>query len=349
MFVARAVHSPDPLEVDEQVEARYRQLVEERDEEDLIREQIRAELESARGRPAADKAAEAEEVARRAAKPDIRKRVIALYKDKLGKDITSERLLVKPGRGVKLHFSGLRRPSDLKQMLQIRYRLRPIRQPRSGTLISGWAISGLAAWTQTDPADAAASAPIPPQAIREDGTLTLFYTNHAMSPSSVNLKLNEISVYYTVGTFAGNLARAGVLVALRLMFVAALGLMLAVFLSLPVTCMACLVLLKITVMGHFIMEATNLAPYASSDPLVFEYFVHYLVRLFFMPMPFMPLMSSPNEALVDGRIIGWLVSAANVSMSNPIEASSSRLVGVSGMGSGGGTGLVASTVARIWA
>ena len=226
-----------------------------------------------------------------------------------------------------LRFSGLTRPRDPKQKLQLRYRLRAVRRPRSGTLVSVWAISGMAAWTQTDSADTASSAPIPPQAIREDGTLTLFYSNSRYSPSAVNLKLNDISLYYPVASFEANLLRAGLLVGQRLMFLAALGLLFATFLSFPVTCMACLVLLVIGVMGHFIVEATNLAPYASAGPGAFDYFSHWLVRIFFKVMPQLPLMGSPGDALVDGTNIGWLEVGAEFLTGTGVRALAALLLG----------------------
>jgi len=314
VFTARVMHRPEPIDIDKVVEQRWTQIIEETGEDALVQQAIRMDLRSLQGIKQDEAIDEdrrreiEEEVVRRSADPDVRNDIIGKLREKMRQTVTAERLLVKPGRtSAVLRFSGLQRPSDPRQTLQFRYRLRPVKSPRSGTIKGQWVLSqspGYRPRYRDDPAESGSARMIPAWAIAPDGTLTLFYLTHPDTPTDVNLKLNEISLYYKVGSFEGNLLRATLMVALRLLFLAALAVLLGLFLSFPVAALTCAILLVIALMGGFILKATDVG-LAPGGPDALDYFSYYLVRGVFRILPQLPIVDSPSEELVDGANIAW--------------------------------------------
>jgi len=330
VFAARASHRPRPIVVKGEVQRQYDRLIEERGAEALVREQIKAELEAERGRAVEGPAAE-REIAERAADPDRRKRVLDAVKDELRTRIAEARMIVPPGlQRLPLVFEDLEGPAWGGDVVQLRYTLHPLPRPgeaKPETVTSTWQFSGrngaFASVMRTDAADTASSF-----LIASDfavGTLTVNYLNYPYSRNPVKLKLDEVSLLYPVATFEASFARGMLLVLMRLMFLAALGVLLGVFLSFPVACLTAGVLLTIGVMGGFILEATEIHAY--TDASGFDYFSHYLVRGLFHVFPRLPLVGSPAEALVAGTNTGWTRVGEEVVKGTGVRALAALLVG----------------------
>ena len=118
----------------------------------------------------------------------------------------------------------------------------------------------------------------------------------------VKVKPDEIGLYQQVGSFEGNISRAGLVILSRLMFLAAAAVMFGVFLSFPIACLACLLVFSLGMMSAFLFDATRIVPAAS--PGAFDYFSHHLVRGIFIFIPTFSGTSAVN-ALVDGVNISW--------------------------------------------
>ncbi len=333
VFAARAAHKPDPFQVKKAAERRYDRLVEERGADALIREKIRNDLARARRGPAEDTPAEDAEVERRLRDPELRKQIVADFKSDLEKQLAEELQIVRPGRGLRLRFSGLSPASGRGQTVQVRYRLRPIRGGSLGqeaTLHSNWRFlhPEIPAWPiqRTDPKDQATSIMVGSEGIAADGTLTLIYVNDPRTRTAVKLDPADVTVLQAVATFEGSFLRANLLILIRLAFLAAAGVLFAGFLSFPVACLSCMILLLIAVMSNFILEATALSPRAA-DPSAFDYYSHYLVRGMFKLLPQLPLASSPADALVDGTNIGWAAVATEAGTGAGLRALAAVVVG----------------------
>ncbi|MEM9019736.1 MAG: ABC transporter permease [Planctomycetota bacterium] len=77
------------------------------------------------------------------------------------------------------------------------------------------------------------------------------------NPIQLNGKDATVEVFYRTGSFGGNLAKAMLVLWLRLCFLAALGLVAGALLSFPVATLLCLILLIMSVFSGYITEAVN--------------------------------------------------------------------------------------------
>lgn len=319
IFTARAEHHPEPIDVSDEVKRRFDRLAEEKGIDELIRGRVMRELESQQrssGREAPIDPRRLDQLLRDA---PTRERITDQIQQDLTKQIIDEKQLIKPGGSMRLTFKGLKLPRGITEPLQLRYRLRPINIPESRLLKSRWQIenpqTGLGAYMhRDDSAETVSSFTFSPEfttydgkrtpVVSDDGTLTVYYINYP-SPdwnTPVKLKPQEVAVLYRVGSFGGNLARATVLALLRLMFLAAAGVLFGVFLSFPVACLACLMALGIGTMSGFIQDATRIPVYTGANPTAWNFFCHYLTEFVFF---FLPAFSQtdPGEAIVGGTLI----------------------------------------------
>jgi len=308
IFTARARHPVDPFDIEDIFKQRYERLVQERGVDYLIRQQIRRSIRQQRIAREGSEVVTDAEVEKAFAHPEIRQKALEELKQAFRKQILEEIQQVRPGQSLRLTFSGLKLPPDSDEMVQIRYRLRPLRTPQSRMLKTTWAIEhpkrGLVGViTRNDSTETTCSLLVSLDAIYE-GTLTLTYFNTPEPGKLTTVKLppREMAAYYRVGTFEGNLIRAALLILLRLMFLAAAGVTFGVFLSFPVACLCCLLVLGLGVMAGFIQDATRLPTYTTKPPGLHRYFTHYLAQGVFLFLPSFA-RTSPVDALVDGEII----------------------------------------------
>ena len=117
---------------------------------------------------------------------------------------------------------------------------------------------------------------------------------------TLTISPNDVSILSAVGSFGWNFARAMLLVLCLLAFLAALALLAGSFLSFPVACLACFVLLVVGLTASFILKSTE----AQLDTNPLGGMSYYAARavLFFLP-DF--ASASPTEALVEGLWIPW--------------------------------------------
>ncbi len=328
LFKARAAHHPQLPDVDDQVNAEYRELVEEKGEDNVVREHIRLQLDQESGAPR-EKAAREAEIARRASDFELRKQIVASIRQGIRTRLKDQQQLVRPGEALRLEFQGLSRPVEAGQTVQLRYRLHAMKRPGSGTLISRWVFRTSQAEGEllhTDSVDAASSVMLLSRAIGEDGLLTLIYQNYTPGDVAVKLKPEDVTLYYPVATFEGNLLRSTLVVALRLAFLAAAGVLLGSFLSFPVAAFSGMALLLFGIMGDFILEATKLSPYQPGGAGAFDHFSHWLARGLFAVVPRAPLMGWPSDALAHGVNVGWQRLGRELAIGTGLRAAAGLLV-----------------------
>ncbi|MCD6378647.1 MAG: hypothetical protein J7L99_07350 [Planctomycetes bacterium] len=157
---------------------------------------------------------------------------------------------------------------------------------------------------RTDLPDTTSSFMISPQVVSDEGKTIICFINASTDKEKtiIQLKPQEAKLYQHIGSFEGNIFRAGLVILSRLIFLAAAGVLFGVFLSFPITCLACLMVFSLGMMSAFLFDATRIVPAAS--PGAFDYFSHYLVRGIFI---FIPTFSGTSavDALVDGVYIPW--------------------------------------------
>ena len=336
VFTARAARQPDPLNVEAILKREMDWQFERFGKDQLIQDFVRQEMiRASRDRT---KSPSDEEVKRRAARPEVRRRVLEEIRRQTRKRILEQLRVVQPGGAFPLSFSGVRAP-PADQSLQLRYKLRPLRRPDSGLIKSFWYVrnpeNGLQAGDlRDDPVDAASVYEIDPRLVTSKGNLYVMYRNDPSNTTAVKVVPDDIHLMYRVGGFGGNVLRAGAVMMIRLAFLAAVGILFGSFLSFPVAALASLVVLFTGLMGDFVQEATKLPRYTTPDAL--DYLSFVLARGAFLLLPKLPVLSSPAEALRNGTIISWQDLSAELALDPRIwnGSASSALKMVLGVGTG---------------
>ena len=307
VFAARAAVRPDPLDVESAVQAKLQQSFDESGKENLIREAVRADAIQQRQAVGGDPSVTDAELERLAADPEVRRRVLDRLTEEIRKAERDRRLLVAPGRGVRITFSGL--PARQEGSLQLDYRLQPVKQGVEA-VYSMWVVQRpdtgetLPPLWRTDATDTGSTLSIPAQAVAPNGTLTLVYLNDVRTGSPVKVSDANLSLYYRIGGFEDNFLRALGIAMLRLVFLAAAGVLAGVCLSFPMAVLTGMVVLTVGIMGPFILESTRLLP--GDDASAFDLYCHYATKVVFYLVPHTPVFSSPSDELADGV---WISAA----------------------------------------
>ncbi len=113
---------------------------------------------------------------------------------------------------------------------------------------------------------------IPKSAINKDGVLFLRLVNLSTRDTLMFEGEDSIELLYGIGTFGWNLFRALCIIWCRLAFLAALGLLTSSFLSFPVACVACFIILLVAIGHGFLADSIqwiNKGPSAEKDALWF--------------------------------------------------------------------------------
>jgi hypothetical protein len=135
--------------------------------------------------------------------------------------------------------------------------------------------------------------------VADDGYLAVVFLNAPLSDTTVIFPLEEgLEVLYKADTFTANYIRAVLFILLRLIFLAALGLLASSFLSFPVSILLCLVVFFTANFSGFILES-------------FEYLGENVSDVY--SFTFAPLMRAlpqfdkfnPSKYLVSGGLMSW--------------------------------------------
>lgn len=155
-------------------------------------------------------------------------------------------------------------------------------------------------------------------AISEDGELVVTFVNtdpvdpkRTWPADVVFAGDGSLEVLYPVGAFEPNLIRGLAMMLIQMLFLAALGLCAASLLTFPTACLACLLILAASSGVNYLLEAMtwtykdNTAAVSHGVTLV----TGPAVTLFLKSIPDLGTYS-PSDAMVDGRVVAWSLSAA---------------------------------------
>jgi len=140
---------------------------------------------------------------------------------------------------------------------------------------------------------------VPADVVADDGYLAVVFVNVPLNDTTVIFPLEQgLEVLYKADTFTANYARAVLFILVRLIFLAALGLLASSFLSFPVSILLCLVVFFTANFSGFILES-------------FEYLGENVSDIY--SYTFAPLMHvlpqfdkfNPSRYLVAGRLMSW--------------------------------------------
>ncbi|HUT28754.1 MAG TPA: ABC transporter permease [Sedimentisphaerales bacterium] len=144
---------------------------------------------------------------------------------------------------------------------------------------------------------------VPADVIAPDGYLAVGFLNPPLNQTVVIFPLEGgLEVLYKADTFTANFIRAVLLVLLRLIILAALGVLASTFLSFPVALLLCMVIFFTANFSGFVLESFD---YLSENiSSIYKYTLRPIIHL-------LPQFDkyNPTKYLVGARLLGWPVLA----------------------------------------
>ncbi|RPI64438.1 MAG: ABC transporter permease [Planctomycetaceae bacterium] len=150
-----------------------------------------------------------------------------------------------------------------------------------------------------DPTRAPATITIPARIVDDQGRLRLEFINR--DAQGITILQQDVNVLYQVGGFGPNLARGMLLILLRLMFLASLGILAGSFLSFPVACIMMFVMLPFALVRSYLDEAIKTT--MTMVPSVIVAISGIIYEIMTAVLPDLQ-QTSPSDMLVDGLSIG---------------------------------------------
>ncbi|MHC4386062.1 MAG: ABC transporter permease [Planctomycetota bacterium] len=139
---------------------------------------------------------------------------------------------------------------------------------------------------------------IPANAIADDGYLGIAFFNNA-SLNQTTIIPEELEVLYQTGGFTENFLRAVLMILVRLIFLAILGISLTTWLSFPVAILVCVSVFFVGLTNGFILDA--IASLGATAGIIYSLTIKPLLWL----LPQFDGDYNPNGYIVDGRTIQW--------------------------------------------
>ncbi len=134
--------------------------------------------------------------------------------------------------------------------------------------------------------------------IADDGYLSIRFYNVPSNNTTVMFPPDGLEVLYKADTFTANFIRVVLLILIRLIFLACLGLLASTFLSFPVAILLSLCVLVTAIFSAFCLESFDYL----GENLSWVY--HYTVRPIILLLPQFDKFS-PSKYLVPGRLLSW--------------------------------------------
>ena len=144
-------------------------------------------------------------------------------------------------------------------------------------------------------------------AIAKDGYLGVrLFNSPALNQGTIIPE--DLEVLYQTGSFTGNYFRAVLMILVRLIFLAIIGVSFTTWLSFPVAILACITIFFVGLTNGFILDAIN--SLGTTAGLVYSVLVKPLLWL----LPQFDGVYNPNGYIVAGRTIQWLFLATSALM-----------------------------------
>ncbi len=149
---------------------------------------------------------------------------------------------------------------------------------------------------------------VPANAVASDGHLEVAFLNLPMNNTVVIFPPDEgLELLYKAESYTLNFIKAVIMLFLRLVFLACIGIFAASFLSFPVALLLCLAVLSVATVGGFILESFD---YLSSEVgTIYTFTVGVVIQM-------IPRFDryNPSVYLVPARLISWSMLAKLVAM-----------------------------------
>jgi len=164
---------------------------------------------------------------------------------------------------------------------------------------------------------------VPVEVVADDGYLAVGFGNLPQYNETTVIfpEKDGIEVLYKADNFTANYIRATILILLRLIFLASLGVFTATFLSFPTAVLFCLVIFATGAISGFIFE--SFSTLSGRTDIVYTFTVKPLVRL----LPQFDKVN-PTRFLVPARLLSWNLLAKVAAVMVAIKASIMFLLGV---------------------
>jgi hypothetical protein len=217
---------------------------------------------------------------------------------------------INPGQTRQWDFHGVRPSSDPNTMIFVRFKY-DAANSADGKVYGLWSVGDLSSYVQgslTTPIyNVSRDAPsrvvqefaVPANAVTREGDLSVGFLNSPELNISTVMVM-DLEVLYKVGSFTDNYCRALLLLLIRLVFLAALGITLTTWLSFPVALLGCVAIFAIGTINGFVVE--SIEGFGAGIGVVYQFTVHPLLML----LPRFDGDFSPTPYIINGKAIPWL-------------------------------------------
>ncbi len=142
----------------------------------------------------------------------------------------------------------------------------------------------------------------PADVVPEDGHMAVAFMNVPLNRTSITFPRDGLAVLYKADTFTANFIRAVLLILLRLIFLACLGILTSTFVSFPVAILVCLVLFSTASISNFVVESFD--SLGSNMSVIYSYSLKWMIRLLPQFDKF-----NPTSFIVPARLLSWSILA----------------------------------------
>ena len=209
--------------------------------------------------------------------------------------------------------------------VQISYKVSVADRAAAGALRAAWKIENPTTGfvydvpPQETPIDRQATLVAPARAIDSEGNLRVRYFNY--SRASVTVLHDDLAVLYEVGLFEANFLKTVALTLMGLMFLAAMAVFAGCWLSFPVGCLLCFVMLWLATTLRFLTEAiTSGLKYPGNEDLTFLFHAgNFFLKLMKVLLP--DLVSTlATDFIIEGVEITWAYLARTAALTIALRA-----------------------------
>ncbi|MBM4103460.1 MAG: ABC transporter permease [Planctomycetes bacterium] len=215
---------------------------------------------------------------------------------------------IEPGRSRQWDFNGVRPASDPNALIFVRYKYDASATPPDGRVFGLWSIGDLQSYEQGTlttpiynvrrdaPTRSAQEFAVPAGAVAKQGYLGVGFVNSPeLNVSTVMVQ--DLEILYKVGSFTENYCRMVLLLLIRLIFLAVLGIVLTTWLSFPVAILVCTVIFGLGTVNGFIVESFD--GFGVGMGTVYHYSIQPLLSL----LPRFDGDFSPTKYIISGRMV----------------------------------------------
>ena len=233
------------------------------------------------------------------------------YIKSLTQRIRFSKQVVEAGHELVWEFNNIK-PIDPNESLFIRFKYDVSRNPPDLQILGGWTVvdnrpikygeqlkTPIYRFGRKDLIRTFHEIEVPADVVAEDGYLSVGFFNVPLNNTVVIFPPEDgLEVLYKADTFTANFLRAVLLILLRLIFLACLGILASTFLSFPVAILFCLAIFFTGTISDFCLESFD---YLSTNlSSVYSYTVMPIVQL----LPHFDRFN-PTKFLVPARLLSW--------------------------------------------